>query len=173
MPANPLGLALRNRRAGHHTLVWNRPELQAPENFTLTSPAFNHGAPIPEKHRGRLFGANSARAFIARSRQPAVFLPASSFLAIGGLTFSGLPGFSAAEALAAAHDKGLSFRVIWGETACGEFRGDAVRIKQIIGNLLSNAIKFTPAGEVSLRVDAAETGDRSARLNSSGPSGYT
>ncbi|GAA1233992.1 MULTISPECIES: YbhB/YbcL family Raf kinase inhibitor-like protein [Streptomyces] len=57
MPANPLGVALRNRRAGHHTLVWARPDLQAPE-FTLTSPAFDHGAPIPEKHRGRLFGAN-------------------------------------------------------------------------------------------------------------------
>ena len=58
MPANPLGLALRNRRAGHHTLVWARPDLLAPENFTLTSPAFDHGRPIPEKHRGRLFGAN-------------------------------------------------------------------------------------------------------------------
>jgi len=58
MPANPLGVALRNRHAGHHTLVWARPDLQAPENFTLTSPAFDHGAPIPEKHRGRLFGAN-------------------------------------------------------------------------------------------------------------------
>lgn len=58
MPANPLGIALRNRRAGHHTLVWARPELQAPENFTLTSPAFEHGAPIPAKHRGRMFGAN-------------------------------------------------------------------------------------------------------------------
>ena len=54
MPANPLGVALRNRRAGHHTLVWARPDLQAPENFTLTSPAFDHGAPIPERHRGRL-----------------------------------------------------------------------------------------------------------------------
>ena len=58
MPANPLGLALRNRHAGHHTLVWARPDLQAPENFTLTSPAFDHGTPIPERHRGRLFGAN-------------------------------------------------------------------------------------------------------------------
>jgi Raf kinase inhibitor-like YbhB/YbcL family protein len=58
MPANPLGLALRNRRAGHHTLVWARTDLQAPENFTLTSPAFDHGAAIPERHRGRLFGAN-------------------------------------------------------------------------------------------------------------------
>ena len=58
MPPNPIGLALRNRRAGHQTLVWVRPDLQAPENFTLTSPAFDHGTPIPERHRGRLFGAN-------------------------------------------------------------------------------------------------------------------
>jgi hypothetical protein len=27
MPANPLGVALRNRRAGHHTLDWARPDL--------------------------------------------------------------------------------------------------------------------------------------------------
>jgi Raf kinase inhibitor-like YbhB/YbcL family protein len=58
MPPSPIGLLLRNRRAGHHTLVWNRPDLQAPENFTLTSPAFEHGAPIPDHHRGRLFGKN-------------------------------------------------------------------------------------------------------------------
>ena len=58
MPANPLGVALRNRRAGHHPLVWARPDLQAPENFTLTSPAFEHGRPIPDKHRGRLRGPN-------------------------------------------------------------------------------------------------------------------
>ena len=55
---NPLGRALRNRRAGHHTLVWAQPSLQAPENFTLTSPAFQHRAPIPRRHRGRLFAAN-------------------------------------------------------------------------------------------------------------------
>jgi Raf kinase inhibitor-like YbhB/YbcL family protein len=58
MPANPLGVILRNRRAGQHTLVWARPDLQAPENFTLTSPAFGHGKPIPDKHRGRLRGPN-------------------------------------------------------------------------------------------------------------------
>lgn len=58
MPANPLGVALRNRRAGQHTLAWARPDLQAEENFTLTSPAFAHGAPIPDAYRGRLFGAN-------------------------------------------------------------------------------------------------------------------
>lgn len=58
MPANPLGRALRNRRAGHHTLVWARTDLQAPESFTLTSPAFADGTPIPERHRGRVFGPN-------------------------------------------------------------------------------------------------------------------
>ena len=58
MPANPIGVALRNRRAGQHKLVWARPDLQAPENFTLTSPAFEHGRPIPDKHRGRLRGPN-------------------------------------------------------------------------------------------------------------------
>jgi Raf kinase inhibitor-like YbhB/YbcL family protein len=58
MPANPIGLALRNRRAGHHLLVWARADLRAPENFTLTSPAFEHGTPIPARHRGKFFGAN-------------------------------------------------------------------------------------------------------------------
>jgi hypothetical protein len=32
--------------------------MQAPENFTLTSPVFDDGTPIPERHRGRLFGVN-------------------------------------------------------------------------------------------------------------------
>ena len=45
MPANPLGLMLRKRRAGHHALVWVRPGLQAPENVTLTSPAPLCGGP--------------------------------------------------------------------------------------------------------------------------------
>ncbi|HEX4829678.1 MAG TPA: YbhB/YbcL family Raf kinase inhibitor-like protein [Trebonia sp.] len=58
MPANPLGVALRGRRAGHHTLAWARPGLQAPESFTLTSPAFGHGEPIPPRYRGRLRGPN-------------------------------------------------------------------------------------------------------------------
>ena len=55
---NPIGRALRNRRAGHDTLVRARPDLAAPENFTLTSPAFEHGSPIPAEHRGRIFGSN-------------------------------------------------------------------------------------------------------------------
>lgn len=64
MPVNPLGHALRNRHAGHHTLVWADPALQAPEAFTLMSPAFDHGTPIPERHRGRVFGANISPALV-------------------------------------------------------------------------------------------------------------
>jgi Raf kinase inhibitor-like YbhB/YbcL family protein len=55
---NPIGYALRNRHAGHDTLLWVNPGLQAPETFTLTSPAFGHGAPIPDRYRGHFFGAN-------------------------------------------------------------------------------------------------------------------
>lgn len=55
---NPIGKALRNRRAGHGTLVWARSDLQAPETIALTSPAFEHEAPMPERYRGHLFGAN-------------------------------------------------------------------------------------------------------------------
>jgi Raf kinase inhibitor-like YbhB/YbcL family protein len=70
MPANPIGLLLRNRRAGHHTLVWARPDLQAPESLTLTSPAFEHETPIPEKHKGRLRGPNISPA-LAWTKPPA------------------------------------------------------------------------------------------------------
>lgn len=55
---NPLGVMLRGRRAGQQALVWARADLQAPENFSLTSNAFGHGQPIPERYKGKLRGAN-------------------------------------------------------------------------------------------------------------------
>lgn len=58
MPANPLGRALRNHHAGERTLIWARPDMQAPASFTLISSAFEHGAPIPEEYRGRVRGPN-------------------------------------------------------------------------------------------------------------------
>jgi Raf kinase inhibitor-like YbhB/YbcL family protein len=64
MPNNPIGLLLRNRRAGEGSLVWADPALAAREEpsstppFALTSPAFAHGAPIPPRFRGRLRGEN-------------------------------------------------------------------------------------------------------------------
>jgi PAS domain S-box-containing protein len=55
-----------------------------------------------------------------------------------------------------AQEKGLTFQVSLGETARGEFRGDVMRISQVISNLLSNAIKFTCTGEVSLKIEVIE-----------------
>uniref|UniRef100_UPI0030F49260 PAS domain-containing hybrid sensor histidine kinase/response regulator n=1 Tax=Phenylobacterium sp. TaxID=1871053 RepID=UPI0030F49260 len=63
-----------------------------------------------------------------------------------------------------ADEKGLTFAADFDETARGEFLGDAVRLKQVVGNLLSNAVKFTDQGGVRLRVGVAEDGDAPACL---------
>ena len=55
-----------------------------------------------------------------------------------------------------ALDKGLAFAADFDESARGEFLGDAVRLKQVVGNLLSNAVKFTDQGGVRLRVGVTE-----------------
>jgi two-component system, sensor histidine kinase len=52
-----------------------------------------------------------------------------------------------------ARGKGLDFGFEISEAAEGWWRGDADRLRQIIGNLLSNAVKFTPHGSVEAIVD--------------------
>jgi two-component system, sensor histidine kinase len=58
-----------------------------------------------------------------------------------------------------AQNKGLDFRFVIDEAAQGWWRGDADRLRQIVGNLLSNAVKFTPQGSVEATVDMSEAGD--------------
>jgi len=57
-----------------------------------------------------------------------------------------------------AKAKGLAFEVTVAEEAKGWWRGDADRLRQIVGNLLSNAVKFTPSGSVGAAVDVSPAG---------------
>jgi signal transduction histidine kinase/AmiR/NasT family two-component response regulator len=55
-----------------------------------------------------------------------------------------------------ASTKDLSFSLEVSERAVGEWRGDGLRVRQVIHNLVSNALKFTSRGEVRVRIDAPE-----------------
>ena len=61
---------------------------------------------------------------------------------------------------AEAQAKGLTFVLDIDPDAAGLYRGDAGRIRQILGNLTANALKFTHEGEVSLRVSRVAGGMR-------------
>jgi len=57
-----------------------------------------------------------------------------------------------------ARHKGLEFGVFVAPEALGPWRGDADRLRQILGNLVSNALKFTLEGSVSVRFASADDG---------------
>jgi signal transduction histidine kinase/ActR/RegA family two-component response regulator len=57
-----------------------------------------------------------------------------------------------------AREKGLAFEVAVAPEAQGLWRGDADRLRQILGNLIANALKFTLEGAVAVRFASAEDG---------------
>ncbi|MFN3511961.1 MAG: ATP-binding protein [Phenylobacterium sp.] len=57
-----------------------------------------------------------------------------------------------------AEQKGLAFAIEVSEAAAGAWRGDADRIRQILGNLVSNAVKFTLQGEVKAAFEVSADG---------------
>lgn len=52
--------------------------------------------------------------------------------------------------------------------AAGARRGDLIRLTQLVTELLVNAVKFTPAGQISLRVEADAAGTWVLRVQDSG-----
>jgi signal transduction histidine kinase/CheY-like chemotaxis protein len=60
--------------------------------------------------------------------------------------------------VALATAKGVNCRVEIAADLADSFRGDPLRIRQVLRNLLSNAIKFTPHGEICLTVESRRPG---------------
>jgi signal transduction histidine kinase/AmiR/NasT family two-component response regulator len=59
-----------------------------------------------------------------------------------------------------AERKGVSFDLVIDDEARGAYRGDSVRVRQVLYNLISNAVKFTAQGGVTARLSKSATGVR-------------
>ena len=54
-----------------------------------------------------------------------------------------------------ANANGVSFSLVITPEAEGRWRGDSVRVRQVLYNLISNALKFTSEGQVQVHIGAA------------------
>lgn len=63
-----------------------------------------------------------------------------------------------------AEAKGLQFETFVSASCDGVFRGDPVRIGQVLGNLLNNAVKFTEQGQISVSAHVEDVPDGATQL---------
>jgi signal transduction histidine kinase/NO-binding membrane sensor protein with MHYT domain/AmiR/NasT family two-component response regulator len=69
---------------------------------------------------------------------------------------------------AIAHEKDIALSVTVSPEAAGLWRGDPMRIQQILQNLVSNAVKFTERGRVAIEAGVAD-GALLLRVSDTGP----
>ena len=69
------------------------------------------------------------------------------------------------QASTAAHEKGLPLKISWPSSLPGKFRGDAIRLGQILLNLTSNAIKFTDSGVITVSAQLVEDSPQAALVH--------
>ncbi|MCK5910483.1 MAG: histidine kinase, partial [Caulobacter sp.] len=120
---------------------------------TLTEPQARRLRILEESGRALLALLNDILD-IARLESHAVRLRSDAF-DLAPMVEAACLAFSGAAAV-----KGLSLAVDVAPDIRGRWRGDAMRLRQVLGNLVANAIKFTERGGVTVRVRPSTQGLR-------------
>jgi signal transduction histidine kinase len=120
---------------------------------TLTEPQARRLRILEESGRALLALLNDILD-IARLESHAVRLRSDAF-DLAPMVEAACLAFSGAAAV-----KGLSLAVDVAPDIRGRWRGDAMRLRQVLGNLVANAIKFTDRGGVTVRVRPSTQGLR-------------